>query len=263
MESYFKDFCKKRRVLFCGSEAPILDYISRDKEFIRRGEAYWHEGINAYFLRPRNNGKNISSSFEEIKCDIVNEIVKNKIEVIFLSLGGAAKILCVELAEEYNVIAVDFGAMMRSLTFSGSDGNMAARSTHTVFLFRISFDLYMDAIEKVFPDLRAQDVLAKSHAQLLLELQKKEVGWTHAWCELDMSMENREIFIDGYRKYCSRYKSIFNRNIECKRERLEFLHFCGKHNLTTRGKLFYIKFQLKDSCKKFLNFCSDGMGGAQ
>jgi hypothetical protein len=35
----------------------------------------------------------------------------------------------------------------------------------------------MGAVEKAFPNLKPEEILAKAHAQLLLEIQKKEIGW--------------------------------------------------------------------------------------
>jgi cytidylate kinase len=57
------------------------------------------------------------------------------VDTVFLSLGGAAKILCFELAKELDVRMFDFGAMLRALTFSGSPGNLATTlNALTIFL---------------------------------------------------------------------------------------------------------------------------------
>ena len=49
----------------------------------------------------------------------------------------------------------------------------------------------MDALEQAFPNLTPAELLAKAHGQLLLEVMKKEVGWTFASWEFDFSEENR------------------------------------------------------------------------
>ena len=48
----------------------------------------------------------------------------------------------------------------------------------------------MDALEQAFPNLTPAELLAKAHGQLLLEVMKKEVGWTFASWEFDFGQEN-------------------------------------------------------------------------
>ena len=71
----------------------------------------------------------------------------------------------------------------------------------------------MAALQRCFPDLTAEQLLAKAHAQLALELIRKEEGWTYpsewigADC-LDLSGENRRVFWESYRHYCEDYKRL-------------------------------------------------------
>lgn len=245
LEHEFKAYCQNRRVLFCGAEAPLLKELLKHQEFRQAAGAFWPEKCEAFFLRPRENGRNLARNLDAIKQDLAAVIARWNIDTLFLSLGGGAKILCYELAQELGVRAIDFGAFMRSLTYSGSDGNRASRATHTVFLFRVPFGLYMDALEKTFPDLTAEELLAKAHAQLLLEVQEKEVGWSHSAWENDFSPENRTHFQEGFRLYQHRYRKLFNKSKATRKEREGFLHFCGTHKLTWEGSFYLAKFRTK------------------
>jgi hypothetical protein len=247
LEHEFKHFCENRRVLFCGAEAPLLEELLKQAEFRERAAQFWPEQCNAFFLPVRENGRNLGRNLDLIKRDLAMAISKWKIDALFLSLGGGAKILCHELARECGICAIDFGAFLRSLTYSGSDGNRANRSVHTVFLFRVPFGPYMDALEKVFPALTPEELLAKAHAQLLLEVQAKEVGWSHTAWENDFSAENKANFKQSLREYKHRYKKLINKSKITRKERADFLHFCGTHKLSWEGRFFLAKFRVKSA----------------
>jgi hypothetical protein len=253
VEHHFKEYCRGRRVLFCGAEAPILENLCKDPEYLKAAKEFFEPGEGAFFLRPREDGRDLANNLEGIREDIVDAIKKNGIHTVFISLGAGAKILCVDLAKELGIHAIDFGAMMRALCYSGSDGNRAARSTHSVFLFRVPFLNYMRAVENAFPYLKPEENLAKAHAQLILELQHKEVGWTHSGWEFDFSAENIERFKAGFSNYKHRYKRLFKLSPATRRERIDFLHFCGKHRLTWEGKLFYVFLEVKSFVKSLVH----------
>ena len=139
VEKHFKEYCRNRRILFCGAEAPILENLRRDPEYLVEAEKFLIPNEQCFFLRPREDGRNLAANLEGIREDIVAEVKKNDIQTVFLSLGAGAKILSVEIAKKIGIHAIDFGAMMRALCYSGSDGNRAARSTHNIFLFRVPF----------------------------------------------------------------------------------------------------------------------------
>ena len=80
---------------------------------------------------------------------------------------------------------------------------------------------------------------------MILEVQKKEVGWTHAALELDLSQENCQAFAEAHRIYHERYRTLFDKSCETKRERARFLHFCGTHGLTEEGRQFLRWFKMK------------------
>ena len=252
LECEFKDYCEKRRVLFCGAEVALLEELLKHSEFLQAAADYWPESHNIFFLRPREDGRNLGSNLDLIKQDLTEAIRRWHIDTLFLSLGGGAKILCHELARELGICAIDFGSFIRSFTYSGSPGNRAGRATHLIFLYRVPFALYMDALEKAFPDFAPETLLAKAHAQLLLEVQEKEVGWSHAAGEYDFSPENVAHFREGFREYKRRYRQLFNQSTITSKERADFLHFCGTHQLTDEGQRFLLWFKFKGWVKSKL-----------
>jgi hypothetical protein len=252
LESEFKSFCNERRVLFCGAEVPLLEELLKHSEFRRVAANYWPESRSIFFLRPREDGRNLGRNLDLIKQDLVEFIRYWRIDTLFLSLGGGAKIVCYELARELGICGIDFGSFIRSFTYSGSQGNRVGRATHLIFIYQVPFNLYMDALEKTFPDLTPEALLAKAHAQLLLEVQEKEVGWSHAAWEYDFSPVNVEYFKESFSEYKRRYGHLFSRSAVTRKERADFLHFCGTHGLTWEGRVFMIQFKAKGWARKIL-----------
>lgn len=245
LEFEFGRYCEGRRVGFAGAEAGLLENLFGRDEFRAAAAGYWPRQAHLVFQPLRRDGKHIEADLELIKQDVASMVREHSLDTVFLSLGGAAKPLCVELAAELGVRMVDAGAMLRLLTYSGSDGNRASRSTHFPFLYRVPFAVWCDAMEAAWPALAPHELLAKVHAQLILEVQKKEVGWTHASKELDLSQENRTAFAEAHRIYLARYRRLFNLSAETRRERAHFLHFCGSHELTPEGRRFLRWFKVK------------------
>ena len=245
VERELKQYCKGRRVGFAGAECHLLQLLSMTSEFKKVATSYWPDEADVFFYQARNDGRDLDANLDLIKDDLRSFITTNRLDTLFLSLGGGAKILGFELSRELGVCCFDFGAMMRALTYSGCDGNRMARSPHSPFLYRITFDTYMDALEKAMPNLSPSEVLAKAHGQLILEVVKKEVGWTFASWEYDFGPKNRKAFKMAYLAYRARYQHLFEHNSETKRERLGFLHFCGTHGLTLEGSLFMVLFYSK------------------
>src|SRR5260370_21087026 len=73
------------------------------------------------------------------------------------------------------------------------------------------------------------ELLAKAHGQVLLELVKKEVGWTSTSWDFEFSPENVSAFRTGFQEYRQRYGKLFSSSPAAKMERAGFLHFCGTH----------------------------------
>jgi hypothetical protein len=249
LEVEFKGFCKNKKVLFSGAEAPLLQVLSRKREFLDAASGFWPTDANLYYHRPLHNGRNPGAHLELIKSDLKKVIERDKIDTVFISLGGVAKILCQELADELGICAIDFGAGMRALSYSGSGGYMSARATHSLFMYRLPYPLYMQSLVEAFPTLENEEILAKAHAQLILELQKKEVGWTHPACELDISEDNLRYFSAGLREYHRLLNRLGKKSEKARKERADFLHFCGKHRLSLEGRAFYLWLLLKGLLK--------------
>ncbi|WP_152551039.1 hypothetical protein [Picosynechococcus sp. NKBG042902] len=141
--------------------------------------------------------------------------------------------------------------MLRALTYSACDGNRATRSTHSPFLFRVSFDVLMTALEEAFPSLTSEELLAKAHAQLILEVQCKEIGWTHTAWEYDLSKDNKYWFHQGYKNYVRRYNDLRYQSCICQKETKNFLHFCGINDLTLEGRIYYFLFRIQSRTRNF------------
>lgn len=252
VEREFKSYCQGRRIGFAGAEARILEILSKTEDFKSVSKDYWPDQAEVFFHQARNDGRDLDANLDLVKEDLRSFVTENKIDTLFISLGGGAKIIGYELSRELGICCFDFGAMTRALTYSGCDGNRFARSPHSPFLYRISFGTYMDALEEAFPKMTHAQLLAKAHGQLILEVVKKDVGWTYASWEFDFSDENRDTFKWAFKVYCVRYKCLFSENADTNKERASFLHFCGTHRLTTEGCLFLLKFRAKALAKKLL-----------
>jgi hypothetical protein len=248
LETEFRGYCESRRVLFCGAEAGVLRWLVDNSQTLR-GSPYWPEGAEIHTLVPLGGGKNLSDNLDAIKGQIAAEVRKTGVDTVFLSLGGAAKIICSELAPELGVCFFDLGVGLRALTYCASTGHRPSRATHHIFLHRLPFAEVTKALDHAFPDEGAEQRLARAHAQLLLEVQTKEVGWSHSAWENDLNLENMRAFQAAYRLYRYKYRPQFRVSKNTVKERRSFLHFCGKENLTIEGKLFYTIFR----CKSFLS----------
>ncbi len=252
VERELKEYCRGRRIGFAGAEAGLLQLLSKTPEFKDVATSYWPDDADIFFHQARNDGRNLDANLDLVKDDLRTFITTNRLDTIFLSLGSGAKIIGFELSRELGICCFDFGGMMRALTYSGCDGNRAARSPHYPFLFRIPFATYMDVLEKAMPNLTPAELLAKAHGQLLLELMEKEVGWTCASWEFDFSPENVSAFREAFKEYRQRYRTLFSSSSATKTERAGFLHFCGTHGLTLEGRLFLVVFQAKRLVRRCL-----------
>ncbi|HEX4707470.1 MAG TPA: hypothetical protein VH229_07020 [Candidatus Udaeobacter sp.] len=244
-EKEFKQYCQGRRIGFAAAEARLLELLSSTREFKQAATDYWPERAEIFYHQPRDDGRNLDANLDLVKEDLRGFVKQHRLDTLFLSLGGGAKILGYELSRELRICCFDFGAMIRAFTYSGCDGNRVARSPHSPFFFRIPFSVYMDALEQAMPNLGAAELLAKAHGQLLLELLKKEVGWTSVSREFDFSPENVSAFRTAFKEYRQRYGNLFGSSSAAKIERTGFLHFCGTHRLTLEGRLFLMAFRAK------------------
>jgi hypothetical protein len=254
VEKELKEYCRARRIGFAGAEARLLEIISKTSEFQQTAAPYWPENATIFFHQPREDGRNLDANLELVKDDLRIFCTTNRLDTLFISLGSGAKIIGFELSRELGICCFDFGAMLRALTYSGCDGNRVARSPHYPFLFRIPFGTYMDALEKAMPNLTPVELLGKAHGQLILEVVKKEAGWTFASWEYDFSPQNVAAFRQAFEEYKLRYSKLFNSSAAAKIERAGFLHFCGKHHLTLEGRIFMLWFRLKGLVRSSIRF---------
>src|SRR6266496_1866766 len=244
-EKEFKEYCNNRRIGFAGAEARLLALLSQTAEFKQAAADYWPADAQIFFHHLRNDGRDLNANLDLVKEDLRGFVKEHEVDTLFLSLGGGAKILGFELSRELGICCFVFGAMTRALTYSGCDGNRMTRSPHSPFLFRIPFGVYMDALEKAMPNFTPAQLLAKAHGQLLLEVMKKEIGWTFVSWDFDFSRENISAFRTAFEEYHRRYRKLFGSSSATKMERAGFLHFCGTHGLTLEGRLFLIAFRGK------------------
>lgn len=263
LEKEFKQFCRGKRVGLAGAEARLLETLSATSEFQGAAADYWPADATIFFHQVREDGRNLNANLDLVKDDLRKFVEQHRLDVLFLSLGGGAKILCYELSRELNLRCIDFGAALRALTYSACDGNRAARSTHTPFLFRLPFGVYLDAMEKAFPQLTAEALLAKAHAQLLLEVQRKEIGWTYPSFDYDFSMENKKAFREAFQTYQKRYRRLFQYSPATVKERKDFLYFAGEHGLTMEGQAFYLRLKLKSAIKSVVKLPVAKVPGAE
>src|SRR5262249_591131 len=217
-ESEFRQYCQNRRVGFAGAEARMLDLLSQAPEFKRAATDYWPERAQIFYHQVRNDGRDLDANLDLVKEDLREFVTKHRLDTLFLSLGGGAKILGYELSRELGICCFDFGAMIRAFTYSGCDRNLVAPSPHSPFLFRIPFQTHIDALEQVFPNLTPTELLAKAHGQLLLEVMKKEVGWIFPSSEFDFGRENVSAFRRGFKVYRQRYVRLFSSCLAAKKE---------------------------------------------
>jgi hypothetical protein len=251
MQYEFSNYVENRRCLFVGGEADLLRELHTDPCYREAAKKYWPSSVEAFFLQ---TGR-IGDGLDQIKASVSEQIVKNKIDTVFMSLGGGAKILCFELAKNHEIAAFDFGGLLRGLTYSGSEGQSFVRATHYPFFFRVRFDTYMGALLRAFPALSAEQILAKAHAQLALELIRKEEGWTapSEWVGddcLDTNSENLKHFWDSYSIYCRDYKPLGQNDLKAAAQVDEFERWRRYRGVGIDGKLVRFIFSTKVATRR-------------
>src|SRR5262249_1415295 len=102
----FFRYIQGRRCLFVGAEAGIMRELYSDPTYRRIASRYWPSNADPIFFPEL---RRVGDFVDDIKTDVSAAIVKNNIDTVFISLGGASKILCYELSEEHQIAAFDFG----------------------------------------------------------------------------------------------------------------------------------------------------------
>jgi hypothetical protein len=245
----FGPFLRGRRSLFAGAEGALLRELWSEAAYRELAHAFWPREATVFFHQVRANGRHLSDHLDAIKADLVAEIRRERIDTLFLCLGGAAKIIGRELSEELGIRTVDFGSMMRALAYCGSSGGGPWRASHTPFCVRVPFELHLRALERAQPALTTVELLARAHAQLCLELQRMEPGVSYASDAIDPSSydpsaENLERFREGLLVYLERYRPRARGNPEAEALVAEFAYWCDKKGLGGRGRLYQAMLQI-------------------
>lgn len=243
VHSELRGYLGRHRSVVCGAEAGLLEQLLKSPEYRQLAAPYWPDDAAVTFLQPYADGIRPGENLERIKAELTAKIREHRADTLFLSLGGAAKILCFELAEELGIRAIDFGSTLRSLTYSGSDGYATWRASHHPHLVRVPLELYLPALRAAQPTLEAPALLAKAHAQLCLEVQSKELlhsvtSDVNDCTKYDDSAQNLEHFGESMRYYRREVLPLARGHAEARALVKEFRRWRWKKGLEWDGRLF-------------------------
>lgn len=250
-----KKYVADHRCLFASAEAALQRELLSDYRYRKIASSFWPDTERIWFHQIRDDGRYYSENLDLIKEDLREDILKNKIDTIFISLATGAKILCYELAKEMEIRAVDFGSMLRGLTNSGTPGYQTARAAHNPFFFRVPFDVYMDALEKAHPNLPFPCIISKAIAQLLLELQKRSffvfnTAYGYTGGQVVLSGTNLSNFRDSLRSFRRRYLFRVKQDSELRELYKKFDFWCLKIGIGFRGKIFLLSVKIKGQFRR-------------
>ncbi len=237
------EWLKNHRCLFAGAEAGLLAALWDDPDFRRGAAEVLPTDARASFHQVRDNGRRYSENLELIKADLVAAIAASGADTLFLSLGTGAKILCTELAAERGIRALDFGSMLRALTYAGSSGYQAHRDMHHPFFFHVPFATHMRAVERAFPTLAPAELAGKACAQLALELHPHrpfEFNTSDGvdGGRLDLSAENLARFRDAWTAYRRHFWPRWRSVPAVAALDREFRQWLRKHGVGWQGSIF-------------------------
>ncbi len=252
-----KQYFASRKVLICGAEAALLRELFADPGYRSIASEYFDFESLPVILQPRNDGATLSQDMDGIKQDIARAIERYQIETVMLALGGASKILCYELATEFNIVALDIGAILRGWTYSGSVGYAPNRSNHHIRLLRVPFSIYMSALRRAHPCLSVGEQTAKAHAQLCLELQLQDYARSapsdlQRGGKVDIRPETRRRFQEAYRHYRRDIVPIARKDRLARRQLREFRRWRLVKGLGWDGRLFQAALKLRSFVRRML-----------
>ena len=170
----FGGYLARHRCLIAAAEAALLRELATDPAYREITGALLPDAGMRWFHQIRDDGRRYSENLDLIKTDLLREIEAHAVDTVFLCLGTGAKVLAYEIAREANVRVIDFGSMVRALTYSGSTGYQAGRAKHNPFFFRVPMDVFMPALGRAHPNLTRAEITARAHAQLVLELHRHQ-----------------------------------------------------------------------------------------
>jgi hypothetical protein len=255
----FKSYISDKKCLFVCAESPLLEKLYQDARYQEIAAKFWSSSPKPIFLNPRNDGRFYWEVLDQIKEDIRQVIINEAIDTVFISLGSGAKILCYELAKELRICAFDWGASSRALAYAGSPGYHSARAPHSPFFFRVPLNIYMEALEKAYPNMSIPDLISKVHAQLCLDLQKKVVAGSTAAdaCQndsFDPSAENIQNFWESYRYYVRKYIPQAKGNDQAEKLIQEFYRYRLVKGIGVDGTIYKSLAQVKKLLRSATKF---------
>lgn len=248
---HLRHWLGSHRCLIAGAEASLLRELWNDDDYRACAAPVVPSDCPApHFHQVREDGRRYSENLDLIKQDLADLIRRERIEVLFLSLATGAKILCVELAEELGVLAIDFGSMTRALCYAGSSGYQANRDMHSPFFFHVPFPVHAAALRRAFPTLPPAALSGKLHAQIALEVHphKPSAFNTSLGVEggtLDRSPANLRRFRSALRHYRRSCWPRLRGDPDARAVEEKFRRWLLKHDLDWKSPLFKILLKAK------------------
>ena len=194
MEFEFKSYCQGRRVGIAAGESRLLELLSAEPAWRVAAGPYWPDSGSVFFHQVRDDGRNLDANLDLIKEDLRAFIEQNRLDTLFLSLGGGAKVLCYELSGECDICAFDFGAMLLRADVQCLRREPCRTSDAFAFFVPRPVRGVHACFGAGIPEPRGGGITGQNASQLLLDVQFKEPGWTHTAFEYDFSEENRAGF---------------------------------------------------------------------
>jgi hypothetical protein len=246
----FPGYIQRHRIVICGAEAPLLRELLKDSDYCQIAARCFDGAAGIRFVQPIGEGRDLSRNLDEIKAQIAAAVRESGADSAFISLGGAAKIVAQELAEELQIRTIDFGSMLRSLSYSGSAGHALWRADHLPFFFHVPFRTYMRAHRNAFPEAAPATILLKAQCQVCLEVQKKRPRFSTPSDAIDSrnyhpTEENLARFKEAYNDYRRHYRWLGLVSRESLTLIVAFEWWIIKKQLGWKGRLFSLLRQVR------------------
>ena len=115
----------------------------------------------------------------------------------------------------------------------------------------------MKAQKETMPSLSRRQLLMKAHAQLALEVIRKEEGWTYPseWISpdcIDLSRDNLRAFWSSYRVYKEEFASMGHGDVDAMNEVNEFSRWRKFQGIGVDGKIAKFIFACKVQGRKMM-----------
>ncbi len=236
-----KDYLSRNRCLFCAGEAPLQQALLENTRYRALASHFWPQEMHVDFMRLPHDGRHLSCDFEMIEEALRVRLLDGGFDTLLLGASGLAKPLCVQLARDLSVRALDIGSLLRATTYSATSGVATWRANHNLFFLRVPLEIYMEATMKAYPELSPGEFLAKANAQLCLDLLGKRYGFSsrtfHAQA-YELNAENLQVFQINFSYYRERLVPSLGKNDPAVRYQVRQLERWMDHQrLTWKGRL--------------------------